>query len=636
MENDLFDDSSSDVDETAALHEQLAEAAEREAAIRRSKFWRLRDAWLRVKQSLRLAGPDPLAPGAAGDVLDSAHRGVSYKLWLSRNDVRDADLERMRATVPLLSFQPRISIVVPVCDPDPAHFDALIASIEAQVYPEWELCIADDASTTAAVRDRLDRLEADPRVRIVRRPVRGGISAASNDALAVASGEFVVMVDHDDVLAPHALFEIAFALQAQPDLDVLYSDEDKIDETGRRFDPYFKPEWSPETLLSKMFAGHLLCYRRSVLVDAGGFRSAFDGSQDYDALLRISERTSRIAHLQAVLYHWRVHRRSTASSVAAKPYTVDAAVRAVREALERRGAPARVAPATNGTSFVHVEPLVRGTPRVAVIIPTRDKAELLDRALAAVLRVSTYQNVEVIVVDNGSVEPETAALLDRWRALEPERLRVRRDDRPFNYSRINNEAAASTDAPYLLLLNNDVEACEANWLTALLGWLQLDGVGATGGMLVYPNGTVQHAGVIIGINGLAEHAYRAEPAHRLGYFGSLQTATNYSAVTGACLMTRHDVFDAAGGLDETLPVAWNDIDYCLRIRDAGHRIVYVPDAKMVHHESATRGFPATGAAWAAHAAEVERMRERWKVAGTSDPYYHPALTLKAPNFGLRL
>jgi len=622
-------------EETAVLAEHLARAAEREAAMRASRFWRLRDAWIRLKQRLGLMGRDPLAPGATSNALAPAYRTVSYKLWLARHGVRPADLERMAATLPLFRSRPLISIVVPVCDPEPAYLQALVDSIDAQIYPDWELCLADDASTNPEIARLLAGFAQQARVKLHRRTKRGGISSASNDALGLASGSFVVMVDHDDCLAPHALYEIAFLLQGQPALDIIYSDEDKIDEAGTRFDPYFKPDWSPETLLSKMFAGHLLCYRRELLIAAGGFRSAFDGSQDYDALLRISEQTDRIAHLPSVLYHWRVHRGSTASSLSAKPYTVDAAVRAVREALERRGVPAVVERDASG-AFVHVVPQVRGTPRVAVIVPTRDKAELLDRALASVLQLSSYPDVEVIVVDNGSVEAETAALLNSWHDREPQRLRVVRDDRPFNYSALNNAAARSSDAPFLLLLNNDVEALERNWLAVLLGWVQQDGIGAAGGLLLYPDGLVQHAGVILGINGVAEHAYRSTPSNLMGYFGGLQTVTNYSAVTGACLMTRRDVFESVGGLDESLPVAWNDIDYCLKLRRAGHRIVYVPDAKMIHHESATRGLPQTESARRTHAKEVEEMRERWKIAEMDDPYYHRALTLTASNFGLRL
>ena len=384
-----------------------------------------------------------------------------------------------------------------------------------------------------------------------------------------------------------------------------------------------------------MFAGHLLCYRRELLVAAGGFRSAFDGSQDYDALLRISERTDRIAHIPAILYHWRVHAGSTASDLSAKPYTVAAAVRAVREALDRRGVPALVETDASG-AFVHALPLVRGTPKVTVIIPTRDKAELLDRALASVFRVSSYRNVDVVVIDNRSVEARTASVLDAWRRAAPHRFRITREEGPFNYSALNNASVRATDAPYLLLLNNDVEALREDWLRALLGWVQMDGVAAAGGLLLYPDGRVQHAGVVIGVNGLAEHAYRSLPGHLLGYFGGLQTVTNYSAVTGACLMTRRDAFEAVGGLDESLPVAWNDIDYCLKLRAAGYRIVYVPDARLIHHESVSRGVPRTRSEIERAEEEMARVRDRWSIATTNDPYYHPALTLRAPDFGLRL
>ncbi len=558
-----------------------------------------------------------------------------YAVWRTHHDPREHDLAEMRRVVALLSHAPVFSICMPVCDPPIAYLRAAVASVAAQVYPHWELCIADDASCDPQVRAYLREIAADPRIRLTTRATRGGIATATNGALALATGAFVAFLDHDDLLAPHALYRFALVGAADPLTGLIYSDEDKIgDDPAGRYDPYFKPDWSPETLLSKMYVGHLLAIRRALVEAVGGLRPAYDGSQDYDLVLRVSERTDRIVHVPDVLYHWRAHTGSAAAAPDAKPYAVDAALAALQDALARRGEPGTVEMVDGRSGRYRVRFARSGDALVTVIIPTRDKAGVLQRCLDSIFTRSTYVHFEVLVVDNGSVEAATAKLLAGWKQREPTRFRVLRDDRPFNYSALNNAAVGTGTAPFLLFLNNDTEVMSADWIEALLEYAQRAPIGAVGGLLLYPDGRVQHAGVVLGIGGLAGHVFKRFPAQAGGYYDALKTVTNYSAVTAACLMVRREAFDRAGGFDEALPVAWNDVDFCLRLRAAGYRNVYLPHVRLIHHESVTRGLDTDAAKVARNAAEVKELRRRWNIAHTSDPYYNPSLTLVREDAGI--
>jgi len=534
----------------------------------------------------------------------------------------------MERIVALMRETPLFSVVMPVCDPPIAYLRAAVESVRAQIYPHWELCIADDASTDPDVRTYLLELERDPDVRIANRAQRGGIVAATNAALSLARGDYVAFLDHDDTLAPQALYRFAVVAAADPDTGLLYSDEDKIgDDPAQRFDPYFKPDWSPETLLAKMYIGHLLAIRRSLVESAGGMRPAFEGSQDYDLVLRVTELTDRIVHVPDILYHWRAHRGSAAAAPDAKPYALDAAMAALRETLVRRGEPGSVEMVDGRSGRYRVRFARRVDEPVTIIIPTRDKPAVLARCLASIFERSTYARFEVLLVDNGSVASETALLIARWRAKEPQRFHVLRDERPFNFSALNNAAVRACAAPVVVFLNNDTEVLAPDWLEAMLEYAQRPQIGAVGSLLLYPDGRVQHAGVVIGIGGLAGHIFKRFRASAGGYYDALKTVTNYSAVTAACLMVRREAFERAGGFDETLPVAWNDVDLCLRLRAAGYRNVYLPHVRLVHHESHSRGLDTDPRQVARNAGEVERLRDRWKIAQTSDPYYNPWLTL---------
>ncbi len=551
-----------------------------------------------------------------------------YDVWIALKSPRPHELLEMQRIVALLRETPVFSICLPVCDPPTAFLREAIASVRAQVYPHWQLCIADDASQDAAVVACLDEAAGDPRIRVVRQAKRGGIAAATNAALSLADGDFVAFLDHDDILAPHALYRFAVVAAADPFVGLMYSDEDKIDDDREhRFDPYFKPDWSPETLLGKMYIGHFLAIRRSLVEAAGRMRSDFDGSQDYDLVLRVSEITARIVHVPDVLYHWRAHPGSAAAKPDAKPYARDAAIRALRETLERRGEPGTVRAVDGSAGRYEVRFERSNDAAVTVIIPTRDKADIVSRCLESIFSRSTYGCFNVLLVDNGSIEAATHSLIAAWTAKEPARFGVMHDDRPFNFSALNNAAVRTCESPYVIFLNNDTEIVSPDWIEALLEYAQRDGVGAVGALLLYPDGRIQHAGVVTGIGGLAGHIFKRLPGTAGGYYDAVQTVTNYSAITAACLMIRRRTFESAGGFDETLPVAWNDVDLCLRLRSLGYRAVYLPHVRLIHHESISRGLNGDAQRHARNEEEVARMRRRWNIAGTPDPYYNPWLTL---------
>ncbi len=605
------------------------------AEMRQSPFWRLRRIVVRLTGGARKRQRSPDAIELIDvDRFAIAQEPNRYDNWLRDHAPRQADLDCMRAVVPALRYTPTISIITPVYETPEVYLRSAIESVIAQVYPHWELCLANDASPSAYIRAVLDEYAAlDARIRVIHRAENGHISEASNSALTLASGEFVALLDHDDLLSPDALFAVVTALNADPQIDMLYSDEDKIDDTGGRTGPFFKPDWSPESFLSRMYTGHLAVFRRSLVARIGGFRPAFDGSQDYDLVLRLTEHTERIAHIAQVLYHWRIHAHSVASNADVKLYAYDSALRALREALERRGEPGVVEMLADLGRY-QVRYALRAVDRVSIVIPTRDHAADLERCLQSIFTKSTYANFEVVVLDNGSVEPAALAALERWQAAQP-RLRVVRYDVPFNFSHINNYAARHADGDYLLFLNNDTEVITPDWIEAMLEQAQRPAIGAVGARLLYADDTLQHAGVVLRVGGVAGHSHRFMPAETAGYFHVVKTIGNFSAVTAACLMTRRAVFDAVGGFDEDLAVAFNDVDLCLRIGKAGYRIVYVPHAALYHFESKTRGFDDTDAKRALTKREEAFMQERWNIGQLEDPFYSRHLSLITEDFAIR-
>ncbi len=580
--------------------------------IQESKFWKLRNAWFRLKKRLKpaSAGPQPYwVPDLASDRL------------------------RLRDTIAVLPLRPVFSVLMPVYETPEKYLREAIESVIAQVYPDWELCIADDASKQPHVREVLEEYaDHDPRIKVVFREQNGHIAATSNSALGLASGEFIALLDHDDVLSPDALFENALAVNKQPDVGVVYSDEDKIDEDGQRSLPYFKPDWAPDSLLSRNYVSHLGVYRRRLVEEVGGFRAGFEGSQDYDLLLRVTERTERVAHIPRVLYHWRVHAGSTAATRDQKEYALDAGLLALQEALERRGEPGRVEHDEVRSGLYTIRYEIRRRGKVSIIIPTRDHGQDVDLCLRSLFACSTYTNLEIILLDNGSRDAESLRIFDQWARREPDRVKVVAYDVPFNFSTINNYAVAQSSGEYLLFLNNDTEIITADWIEAMIEQAQRPAIGAVGAKLLYPDDTVQHAGVIVGLGGVAGHSHKYFGADEPGYFYTLQTVNNFSAVTGACFMIRRGVFEEVGGFDEGLAIAFNDVDLCLRIRAAGYRNIYLPHVVLYHHESKSRGNEDTPEKQARFLREQQVMHERWKTDTMPDPYYNINLIRDAENY----
>jgi len=535
-----------------------------------------------------------------------------------------------------LQRRPLISIVMPVYNTDRTWLRACIESVRAQQYPHWELCIADDASPAAHVRQVLDAYVAkDPRIRVAYRPQNGHISAASNTALDLVRGEFVALLDHDDELHPSALLAIAEASNAHPSWRMMFTDEDKIDTRGYRYDPYFKADFNYDLFLGQNCVSHLGVYSTELLREVGGFQLGMEGSQDWDLALRCVERLSRdeIGHIPAVLYHWRAIPGSTALASDQKSYAQDAGYKAVSSHLSRVSQGATVQPVSGLPGNYRVKyPAPDPLPRVSLIVPTRDRLSLLKMCVDSIVEKTQYDNFEIIIVDNGSVESET---LDYFRTVVADpRVRVIHYPHAFNYSAINNFAASHTGAELIGLVNNDIEAISGEWLTEMVSQAVRPGVGCVGALLYYPNDTVQHAGVITGFGGVAGHGHHGHPRGGLGYFGRLALVQEYSAVTAACLLVRRSVYEEVGGLDEALMVAFNDVDFCLRVGAAGYRNVWTPYAALYHHESASRGNEDTPEKIARFESEIHFMRERWGTSLDFDPAYNVNLSLNTTPFAL--
>lgn len=575
---------------------------------------------------------EPEVPAAPGYPLNATQDQNAYHRWLKRHNrpVRLPGREetppnfahvRPRTSPPRGESRPLISIVVPVYRPPLWALVRCITSVLEQDFASYELCLCDDASGDENLSLCLEEAAAlDPRVKFVTRPANGGISAASNAAIALASGDFLAFLDNDDELAPHALSAIAAVLEAEPRADVVYSDEDKLDEDGHLSRPAFKPSWSPDTLLSCAYMCHLLVVRAALVAELSGLRSELDGSQDYDLMLRATERAAKVVHVPDVLYHWRTMSTSAASGDASvKPWAYEAGRRALADAMERRGEPAHVDGDTTILGTYRVVRQLRPGLRVSVIVPFRDEPALLTQCVDSVLEAPGVEDIELCLIDNGSVLPETEVLLDQL-SSDPHVLLLE-EPGPFNWSAINNAAAAHASGDLLLFMNNDVEATTAGWMAAMAEHAQRDGIGAVGARLLYPNRTIQHAGIVLGMGGIAAHVLQDLPEDNPGYLSWAFMIRNCLAVTGACLMTRRDVFEELGGFAEDLPIAFNDVDFCLRIAESGRHLVYTPYAELVHHESRTRGHTDD-------ALEFPRFLRRWRAClQAGDPYYHPSLSL---------
>ncbi|EEY46436.1 glycosyltransferase [Vibrio mimicus] len=563
---------------------------------------------------------------------------IDYGQWLGMYGTLTNEQTRQVVTrIESLKNKPKISVLIPVYNAPVDYLREAIESVCTQLYPEWELCIADDASPNQEVRDLLQEYsQKDIRIKVVEREQNGHISEATNSALDVATGAYVALMDHDDILPNDALYWVAETILANPDVALIYSDEDKITADGQtRYDPNFKSQWNPELLLSQNCISHLGVYRTDLAKEIGGFRKGFEGAQDWDFALRFSEKVKpeQIIHIPRILYHWRAIEGSTAIDGDEKPYALFAGLKAVREHCKRMSINAEVVehPERHYARVKYNIP--KPMPLVSMIIPTRNGQEVLSVCIDSILGKTTYPNYEIIIVDNGSDCPETLAYLDKLEQKHPNVV-VMRDESPFNYSALNNKAAAIAKGEVLALVNNDVEVITPDWLTEMVGHVIQAQNGAVGARLWYPDNTLQHGGVIF-VGGVAGHAHKHLPKGMPGYACRAIVAQNYSAVTAACLVVRKAVFEQVGGLNETdLTVAFNDIDFCLKVQEAGYFNVWTPYAELYHYESKTRGFEDTPEKQARFAKEVAYMRSRWGNQLDADPFYNPNLTMAREDFSL--
>ena len=584
-------------------------------AMQASRFWRLRDAWFGLKDRLGFGAGDTLRRyDEVADLATLGAIGDPYFIWAEQHRLRADDINDIVATIRFLPARPTFALtLVLAAQTPPALLEARLDSLLGQLYTPWRvnLCIpAEDL----ALREIAESYAArDPRITIDIEPI---------------DGDFVGSIDAGDLLERDAFYRIALILNTRPATDIVYSDLDFLDDNGIRSSPFFKPDWSPESVLGRNLFVGLTLIRGSLFRAAGGLRAGLDGAAWYDAALRTSERTERIEHLARVVLHRR--RRDGERDAEAER-------RVVSDALVRRGERATVE--TVGAEHLAYR-LVRYVPRtdvrITIIVPTRDRADLLERCIASIFDLSTYGNFDVLVVDNGSTKAETREVFARWSLRRPSAFRVLHEPSPFNFAALNNKAVAQTDADFIVFLNNDTVVISPDWLESLLSYAQRPWIGAAGALLSYPDDTVQHAGVVLGILGLAGHAHRHFPLGAAGYFGALSTVTNYSAVTGACMMVDRLRFLAVDGFDERFAVAWNDVDLCLKLRERGLRNVYVPHAKLYHFESKTRGGDDTPAKVARAMSEQRAMREKWPGYVQRDPAYNPHLSVDSEDFGLRL
>ena len=567
--------------------------------------------------------------------LQGLDNDYDYGEWYELTKPTEEELEAQRKK--LFDFEPRLSIAIPAYKTPERYLKEMLDSILAQTYTNWEVCIADGSPKGESLERVLRRYaEKDSRIRYQILGENKGIAGNTNAAMDMARGDFLVLADHDDTLPPHALYEVVKAVNERPGAQVIYSDEDKLDMDGKAlFDPHFKPDFNPDLLTSVNYICHLFVVRMDLLETVGRFRQEFDGAQDYDFIFRCTEAAKEVYHIPKVLYHWRCHQNSTASNPESKRYAFEAGARAIMAHYERMGIEAESVVKGVDFGIYHTKFKIQGEPLVSVVIPNKDHWQDLDVCVKSLMERATYRNLEFVIVENNSAEAETFAYYERLQA-EHGNVRVVTWEREFNYSAINNFGAGFAKGEYLLLLNNDTEIIEPDCIQEMLGFCQREDVGIVGARLLYADDTIQHAGVVVGFGGIAGHTFIGLHKAENSYFHRAMCAQDYSAVTAACMMTKKSVFDQVGGLSEELAVAFNDIDYCMKVRSLGKLVVYAPYALLYHYESKSRGLEDTPEKIERFNREVAVFIKKWPdIIQNGDPYYNPNLTLRKSNFALR-
>lgn len=555
----------------------------------------------------------------------AAPDAITYHTWIKQIEPHTWNESIAEKASPL------ISVIVPAFNTPDKYLLPLLQSLKSQTYANWELCLADGSTNEARAQAIQNACKQDERIRYKRLKNNQGIVGNTNQALAMASGEFVAFLDHDDMLAPQALNEVALVLKKHPKTDLVYSDEDKLSDDGtERSLPFFKPDWSPDLLLGVNYITHFVVARKSLVDKIGGLRSGFDGAQDYDFLLRATESTNEIRHIPKILYHWRLAEGSTAKDASEKDYADTAGQRALRDAVKRRKLKAEVVEIPERPTNYRLRfELPKKQPKVSIIIPFKDKVDLLKVCVPSILK-STYQNYEIILVSNNSVESDTFEYLESLKNVEC--CKIFEWNQPFNYSAVNNFGRSKASGEYLIFLNNDTEILEQSWLEELIGVASQKEIGAVGPLLLYPNKTIQHAGVVLGMGGMAGHVFRHHLPTDWTDFGIPVWPRNYLAITGACLAVQAHKFDEVGGLDEKLTIGGNDVALCLSLYEKGYRNVYWPFAPVIHYENVSVG-PYTSSV---PLGDYNRSLEYYKpYHENGDPYFNPNLDLMNEQIGLR-
>ena len=556
---------------------------------------------------------------------------VDYKEWYENHRVLEKDLEEQKS-VHFLK-EPLISIIVPIYNTPITFLRQMIDSVQQQSYAKWELCIGNASPEKQEIRQVLEEYKSDKRIKEIAILENKGIAENTNKAMTISEGEFIGLLDHDDLLAPNALYEVVKALNENNLAEVVYTDEDKVTaDLEEHFRPHFKPDFNLDLLRSNNYICHFFVASRNLIKRVGGFRPEFNGAQDYDLILRCTEQAKQIVHIPKILYHWRVHKASTADNPASKMYAFDAGKRAIEEHLVRCRTKGTVQH-TKDLGFYRVKYEICGEPLVSIIIPNKDQSEALKKCLDSIREKTSYRNYEIIIVENNSEEPETFAF---YKKIAGEKIKVVTWEGEFNYSAINNFGVRHARGDYLLLLNNDVEIINGDWLTEMLSHCQRKEVGIVGAKLYYPDNTIQHAGIIIGIGGVAGSVFVGLPRAFSGYLHKASIQLDLSAVTAACMLVKRSVFEQVGGLEEKLKVAFNDVDFCLRVREKGYLVVYDPYAELYHCESKTRGAEDTKEKIRRFQTEIEYMRSHWiGLLKKGDPYYNCNLSLTKWDYSLK-
>ena len=559
---------------------------------------------------------------------------LTYPQWQEKHECIVFDPDRIEAIFATMSSRPLISLIMATYNTSPEFLKACLDSVLAQSYSNWELCIADDCSTDEEVKNVLSGYaEQDSRIKIVYRSENGHISRASNSALELTTGDYVGLLDHDDCLAEHALLFIAKAINENPDVKIIYTDEDKIDESGVRFEPHFKTDWNRDLLYSHNYITHFSVFDTGLIKSIGGFKTGVEGSQDYDLILRCVARVGndQIVHIPHILYHWRAIQGSTALSSGEKYYTTEAGYKALKHFFAETHIPVTVKKGQLANTYRVIWPLPKPAPLVSLIIPTRDGYDILKQCIDGILDKTTYRHYEILVLNNQTTCPKT---LDYFEQISGKsNVRVIDYDQTFNYSAINNFGVSQARGSIIGLINNDIEVISPDWLDEMVRQVSRPDIGCVGAKLYYPDDRIQHAGVILGIGGVAGHAHKYFSDQNPGYFSRLRLVQNFSAVTAAALLVRKSVFEEVNGLEEQhLKVAFNDVDFCLKVRESGYRNLWTPHAKLYHHESVSRGVEYSPEKKARFRREVEYMKGKWGNKLNTDPFYSPNLTLEHEDF----